>query len=182
MTFHIDRFFALFFLSLPLFSQAGERFSAREAIPEADTISFGDKGPVSIAQDDSLMLRQIFDSDTFEGISEIDMAAPDILAVPDSVIQHRLKVLDARSPLSLEFNPEVRAYINLYLGQRRELVARLVGLSMYYYEIFESILDRYEIPLELKHLTIVESALNPKARSRAGATGLWQFMYSTGKM
>lgn len=109
MTFHIDRFFALFFLSLPLFSQAGERFSAREAIPEADTISFGDKGPVSIAQDDSLMLRQIFDSDTFEGISEIDMAAPDILAVPDSVIQHRLKVLDARSPLSLEFNPEVRA-------------------------------------------------------------------------
>lgn len=182
MTFHIDRFFALVFLSLPLFSQAGERFPARETPPEADTIAFGDKGPVSIAQDDSLMLRQIFESDTFEGISEIDMATPDILAVPDSVIQHRLKVLDARSPLSLEFNPEVRAYINLYLGKRRELVARMVGLSMYYYEIFESILDRYEIPLELKHLTIVESALNPKARSRAGATGLWQFMYSTGKM
>ena len=59
---------------------------------------------------------------------------------------------------------------------------RLMALSDYYFPLFEKELDRYNIPLEIKYLAIVESALNPRARSRVGATGLWQFMYPTGKM
>ena len=102
--------------------------------------------------------------------------------IPDSVIIRRLRILDARSPFSLEFNPEVRKYINMYLGQRKALVARMVGLSLYYYDLFDNVLDRYGIPLELKHLVVIESAMNPKARSRVGASGLWQFMYGTGRM
>ena len=161
---------------------AGPRMSDPQIPPAADTVNFRDKGPVSLSQDDPALLKEVFESDTFDKIADIDMASQDVQLVPDSVIKRRLEALDARSPLSLEFNPEVRSYINMYLGKRRELVARMAGLSMYYYDLFESILDRYDIPLELKHLTIVESALNPKARSRVGATGLWQFMYGTGRM
>ena len=57
----------------------------------------------------------------------------------------------------------------------------MLGLSEYYFPMFEEALDRYDLPLELKYLPIIESALNPKALSRAGACGLWQFMYGTGK-
>ena len=141
-----------------------------------------DSIPDASQEDDPVLLREIFASDTFDKIADIAMIAPEVQTVPDSVIRRRLAALDARTPLSLEFNPEVRTYINMYLGKRREMVARMVGLSMYYYELFEGILDRHQVPLELKHLTVVESALNPKARSRVGATGLWQFMLGTGRM
>jgi len=57
-----------------------------------------------------------------------------------------------------------------------------MGLSKFYFPMFEATLDKYDVPLEMKYLALVESALNPRAKSRAGATGLWQFMYSTGKM
>ena len=57
----------------------------------------------------------------------------------------------------------------------------MMGVAQLYYPMFEEVLDRYNIPLELKHLAVIESALIPYARSRAGATGLWQFMYPTGK-
>ncbi len=105
--------------------------------------------------------------------------APDF---PDSVYQQRLADLDALSPLALDFNNYVKAYIDVYGKKRREQVSRMLGLSQYYFPMFEEALDRHNMPLELKYLAIVESALNPKARSRVGATGLWQFMYATGKM
>jgi len=57
----------------------------------------------------------------------------------------------------------------------------MLGLSAYYFPIFEETLDRYNMPLELKYLPIIESALNPRAMSRVGANGLWQFMYGTGR-
>ncbi len=153
-----------------------------EIPPVVDTIDTKDRGVINLVKNDTTLLKEIFQSDTFDKIADIDMASSDVQAIPDSIIKRRLAALDARSPLSLEFNPEVRTYINMYLGKRRALVSRMVGLSMYYYDMFESVLDRYDIPLELKHLTIIESALNPKARSRVGATGLWQFMYSTGRL
>ena len=61
-------------------------------------------------------------------------------------------------------------------------MGRLMALSDYYFPMFEETLDRHNLPLEMKYLAIVESALNPRAQSRVGATGLWQFMFSTGKM
>lgn len=100
----------------------------------------------------------------------------------DFVYESRLAKLDANSPFDLVYNPHVKGFIELYAVRKRELVSRVMGLSQLYYPMFEEIFDKHNIPLELKHLAVIESALNPCARSRCGATGLWQFMYPTGKM
>ncbi|MBN8703265.1 MAG: transglycosylase SLT domain-containing protein [Bacteroidetes bacterium] len=98
------------------------------------------------------------------------------------VYEARLAKLDAQSPFDLQYNPAVKGYIELYTVRKRELVSRIMALSQLYYPIFEQALDRHNMPLELKHLAVIESALNPVAKSRAAACGLWQFMYYTGKM
>jgi membrane-bound lytic murein transglycosylase D len=81
----------------------------------------------------------------------------------------------------MTFNAEVRSYIRMYLNRMRGRLDVMLTLSEFYYPIFEEALARYDVPEELKHLTIVESAMNPLATSRVGAAGLWQFMYTTGK-
>ena len=97
------------------------------------------------------------------------------------LIQARLKILNEKSPIDLVYNKAVENSINSYLKKNKKLVSRMVGLAPQYFPMFESCLDKYDIPLEFKYLAIVESALNPRARSRSGAKGLWQFMYATGK-
>lgn len=100
----------------------------------------------------------------------------------DSVYYDRLRKLDAATPINLTYNQYVRDYIDLYANKKRALTERVMGLAKIYFPMFEEQLDKFDMPLELKYLAIVESALNPEARSRVGATGLWQFMYGTGKM
>src|ERR1051326_8525231 len=108
--------------------------------------------------------------------------APDSIPVYDeATIASRLAKLDAQSPFDLVYNADVKKYINMYLN-RRQLVSRMLGLSQLYFPLFEQQLDKHNMPLELKYLAVIESALNPTIRSRAGAVGLWQFMYSTGKL
>jgi membrane-bound lytic murein transglycosylase D len=94
----------------------------------------------------------------------------------------RLDYLDQQTPFSLTYNTPVHKFIELYALRRRDQVSRMLGLAEMYFPLFEEILDKYDMPLELKYLAVVESALNPSAGSRAGAKGLWQFMYRTGKM
>ncbi|MEM0999694.1 MAG: LysM peptidoglycan-binding domain-containing protein [Bacteroidota bacterium] len=96
------------------------------------------------------------------------------------VVAQRLK--DIGSPIEMPYNQYVMAYINLYTLQRREQVERMLGLSELYFPIIEQELDRMGLPMELKYLPVVESALNPHAVSRVGATGLWQFMLATGRL
>lgn len=98
----------------------------------------------------------------------------------DSILEYQLGHI--ASPFSLDYNDRVKAFINLYINKRHSQLSYMLGLSDYYFPMFEEIFDRYNIPLELKYLAIIESALNPRAVSSAGATGLWQFMYSTGKI
>ena len=83
--------------------------------------------------------------------------------------------------MEMPYNRIVRSYIDMYINKRRKLVEYMLGLGNFYFPIFEEILDKYEMPLELKYLPIIESALKPTARSRMGATGLWQFMLPTAK-
>lgn len=100
----------------------------------------------------------------------------------DLVYEARLAMLDVKTPFDLVYNNAVKAYISLYADKRRNLVSRLLGMSQIYFPMFEEKLSKYNLPLELKYLAIVESALNPIAVSKSGAAGLWQFMYPTGKM
>ena len=101
---------------------------------------------------------------------------------PDSVYYYRMQRLDIGSPIDLTYNSYVRMFIDMYANKKRGTTARVLGLAQMYFPMFEQQLDKFNVPLELKYLAIVESALNAKARSRVGAGGLWQFMYYTGKV
>ncbi|MDO9634565.1 MAG: transglycosylase SLT domain-containing protein [Paludibacter sp.] len=100
--------------------------------------------------------------------------------VPDSVIRLRLRLMPC--VMEMPFNNHVRSFIDLYTVRRRTQVSYLLGLGDYYFRLFEQVLDKNKLPLELKYLPVIESALNPVAISRVGAAGLWQFMAATGKM
>lgn len=103
-----------------------------------------------------------------------------INSLPDSIYVKRLQNID--SFMELSFNPTVKNFIELYTQRRRSLTEMMLGLSSYYFPMFEEQLEKYNLPMELKYLPVIESALNPTARSRANAVGLWQFMFGTGKM
>ena len=100
--------------------------------------------------------------------------------LPDSVYISRLQNLDSYIPLP--YNESVKKFINFYFNRRRGMVTIMMGLTNYYFPLFEEALARYDLPAELKYLPIIESALNPRIVSRAGASGLWQFMHGTAKM
>ena len=97
------------------------------------------------------------------------------------LLKKRLAKMDAKSPFNIEYNPALENTIKAFLKNRPKAFERLMAVSEYYFPMFEEHLAKYNIPLELKYLAIVESALNPRAKSRVGASGLWQFMYPTGK-
>lgn len=146
-----------------------------------------------IAQDDPVaaMLDSLATQKMFESAfskpnhpkhNRYKFAEDSVPVYDDYTYQARLARLDAVSPFDLVYNEHVRAFINMYTVRKRESVSRMMGMAQLYYPMFEEVLDKYNIPLELKHLAVIESALIPYARSRAGATGLWQFMYPTARM
>lgn len=106
-------------------------------------------------------------------------ADPVIAGVPDGVFIDRLQAM--MSPIPMVYNDQVRKFIELYVVRRRDLVQRMLSLKEYYFPIFESVLEEHGMPQELKYMSVIESALNPNALSRVGASGLWQFMLYTGK-
>lgn len=115
-------------------------------------------------------------------LDSTELAEADTLneILPDSVYIQRLQSL--QSAVSLSYNITVRNFINMYTNRRPQQVSVMLGLANYYFPIFEEALAKYNLPMELKYLPIIESALNPGANSSASAVGLWQFMYSTGRM
>lgn len=135
---------------------------------------------------DSLASKKIFEKaflkPVFPKNNKYHFTPDSVPRYDDYVYQSRLAKLDANSPFDLVYNHHVKGFIELYTVRKRESVSRMMGVAQLYYPMFEEVFDRYNIPLELKHLAVIESALIPYAKSRAGATGLWQFMYPTGKM
>ncbi|MET0945590.1 MAG: LysM peptidoglycan-binding domain-containing protein [Flavobacterium sp.] len=101
--------------------------------------------------------------------------------LPTELLKQRLQAMNEKSPFNIEYNQGLENIIKSFLKNRKKSISRLMALSEYYFPIFEETFAKQNIPLEIKYLAIVESALNPKAVSRMGATGLWQFMYGTGK-
>ncbi len=124
-------------------------------------------------------VQQSVDSSNLLAGIEPDSTVP-LINIPDSIYIKRLSKIN--SVIDLPYNSIVKSYISMYTQNKKELVGVMIGLSDYYFPIFEEVLDLYQLPQEFRFLPIIESALNPRAVSRAGATGLWQFMYGTGRM
>lgn len=101
--------------------------------------------------------------------------------LPTDTLKKRLAILDAKTPFNIAYNPALESVIKGYLKNRKRSTETLISRSRYYFPMFEEILDKHNLPLEIKYLAVVESALKPQAKSRVGATGLWQFMFSTGR-
>lgn len=100
----------------------------------------------------------------------------------DSVYISRLESLDAKTIIDIEINPAVLSTVKYFVSKRRTFTAVCLGRSKLYFPMYEMYLDKYDIPIELKYLSVIESGLRPTVKSGAGATGLWQFMYPTGRM
>ncbi len=135
---------------------------------------------------DSLWMKELYDSAGLydEMYEEVTNLAPSEVAfnLDTEVLKERLQVLNQKTPLNITYNPALENVIKSFLIRKKDLMERMLTASQFYFPMFEQELDNYNIPLEIKYLSIVESALNPRARSRVGATGLWQFMYGTGRM
>jgi len=100
----------------------------------------------------------------------------------DLEYEYYIAELDKATPLDLTYNQHVRRYIDIFTLERRAQVERFMGLAEWYFPIFEDYLQRYDLPLELKYLAVIESGLDPLARSSSHAIGLWQFLHGTAQM
>ena len=115
-------------------------------------------------------------------VAGTDIAAADsiIAEFTDSVYKDRIGRIN--SVILLPYNNIIRSHIHVYTQRKVDRFQVMLGLQDYYFPMIEDIFDYYGLPVELKYMAVIESALNPNAVSRVGATGLWQFMYSTGRM
>ncbi len=206
----ISRFFILFTLTISSigFSQTTDSNAIKNStqLSREKTMLLDDKKldiqPLVIVKD-SLPKQQVFDEtalneidekwleelyshalfDTiYNSVTELNYNPIDYPELPTEILKSRLKELNAKTPFNVAYNPALESVIKSYLKHRRKHLQKLMMLSSFYFPLFEQELDNQNIPLEIKYLAIVESALKPKAKSRVGATGLWQFMFSTGKM
>lgn len=141
------------------------------------------------ARYDSLWMRELYSyAALFDDMyDEVSTMPTDTVVIPAKTVsteelKERLAILDQKTPFNIAYNPSLENVINSFLVRRKDLMERMLTASQFYFPMFEQALDKYNLPLEIKYLAIIESALNPRARSRVGATGLWQFMYGTGKM
>lgn len=134
---------------------------------------------------DSLWMKEMVSLDLYDDlttdIKNINVDEKVDYELPTELLKERLKKMDEKSPFNIEYNVGLENVIKSFLKNRKKAFERLMGISQFYFPMFEESLSAQNIPLEIKYLSVVESALNPRAVSRVGATGLWQFMYQTGK-
>jgi membrane-bound lytic murein transglycosylase D len=134
---------------------------------------------------DSLWMKELSNLELYNDLS-VDIKNINIdkkvdFELPTELLKSRLALMDAKSPFNIEYNQGLENIIKSFLKNRKKSFERLMAISEFYFPMFEEAMARQNVPLEIKYLAVVESALNPKAVSRVGATGLWQFMFQTGK-
>ncbi|MBW1293872.1 LysM peptidoglycan-binding domain-containing protein [Aquimarina litoralis] len=151
-----------------------------------DSVVYAIEDHPQLAKLDSIWKQELYNSSLFDtiykSVTELTYEPVEYVDLPTDTLKARLAELNARTPFNVEYNPSLESVIKRYLKNRHEHLERLMALSEFYFPLFEQELDNQNIPLEIKYLAIVESALKPRAKSRVGATGLWQFMFGTGKM
>jgi len=176
-------FFLVLLISTTIVGQTKKDTIVADTIKPKNTKDFfSDK---DLRKIDSLVLETQYKSPLSDNINYvingIALVEKSANKIPTNVLKERLKHLDNTTPFFIEYNPILENVINSYLKYRKKYYPKLMSKAEYYFPMFEKYLDQFDIPLEMKYLAIVESTLNPKARSRVGARGLWQFMYLTGK-
>lgn len=177
------------FFSLTVFAQDVVRADI-EIKPEVK-ISYLDSIKNSFKKDnlairvDSLWMKELTSLDIYDDLSKdiqnINTDKNVDVELPTELLKQRLQAMNEKSPFGIEYNQGLENIIKSFLKNRKKSFSRLMALSEYYFPIFEEAFAKQNVPLEIKYLAVVESALNPKAVSKMGATGLWQFMYGTGK-
>ncbi len=130
---------------------------------------------------EELYSNSLYDT-IYDTVANLSFETVDYPELPTDLLKQRLDELSAKTPFNVAYNPSLENVIKSYLKNRRKTFQRLINLSAFYFPMFNQELDKHDLPLEIKYLAIVESALKPRAKSRVGATGLWQFMFTTGKM
>ncbi len=141
-----------------------------------------------LAEIDSIWIDNLYKSSLIDSVftsinkPEEEHAFVAFKELSTDTLKARLKVLNEKTPFNIEYNIELERIIKSYLKYRKKYYPQMMARAEYYFPFFEEQLAKYEIPLEIKYLAIVESALKPRAKSRVGATGLWQFMYQTGQL
>ena len=177
-------------LSISMFSQ---KFVENKGLAKTETPNFYlDSIKKTFVKDDmascvdSLWLKELANLDIYNDISDdiknINIDEKVDYELPTELLKERLAAMDAKSPFNIEYNQGLENIIKSFLKNRKKSFGRLMAISEYYFPMFEEALAKQNVPLEIKYLAVVESALNPKAVSKMGATGLWQFMYQTGKL
>ena len=184
---HILPFFLL--LSFSLFAQ--ETVEKTTPLKQEIKLTYLDSIKKTFVKDDlaacvdSLWLKELTNLDIYSNLTEdiqtINIDEKVDYELPTDLLKARLQEMDEKSPFHIEYNQGLENIIKSFLKNRKRSFERLMAVSEFYFPLFEEAFDKQNVPLEIKYLAVVESALNPKAVSRVGATGLWQFMYQTGK-
>ena len=184
---HILPFFLL--LSFSLFAQ--ETVEKTTPLKPEIKLTYLDSIKKTFVKDDlaacvdSLWLKELTNLDIYSNLTEdiqtINIDEKVDYELPTDLLKARLQEMDEKSPFHIEYNQGLENIIKSFLKNRKRSFERLMAVSEFYFPLFEEAFDKQNVPLEIKYLAVVESALNPKAVSRVGATGLWQFMYQTGK-
>lgn len=147
-----------------------------------DTV-VGDQMINAIEQSLNLYYAEHSTSSNYDSIiAALNYESTDMPEFSDSVYCERLNVMNEMSPFQLECNEQTLQTIQFFVKKRRGFARVVLGRSELYFDMFEEKLAEYDLPIELKYLAVIESGLRPQVKSRAGALGLWQFMYRTGKM
>lgn len=176
--------FSSFFVLLALHISASDTDSLKKVASNEQNLILQDD-PILASMDSMMAMKHLAsygEEFRFFDSAEVHSCFEKSSELTEALLKERLNVLDGQTPFELIYNSRVHAFINLYINKRPQVSTKVLGLSALYFPMFEEALDRNNLPKEFKYLAIVESALNPTARSRAGALGLWQFMYGTGKI
>jgi membrane-bound lytic murein transglycosylase D len=182
-------FALLFSFACPLFAQQSQDVTASTS--QGAPLSYLDSLKTTFVKDDmalcvdSLWMNELNNLNLYDemalAIEEDDKQEMVDYDLSTDLLKERLQAMNAKSPFRIEYHSSLENVIKSYLKYRKKSMSRLMAISQYYFPIFEEAFAQKNIPLEIKYLAVVESALNPRAVSRVGASGLWQFMYQTGK-
>ena len=135
---------------------------------------------ITLSPNDSKIIKNLISTDTSFIGGELNLQTEILKFNPNLIYKYRLDSISSNIPL--DYNSYVQSYIDAFTTKRKTEIGKMLGLGNYYFPIFEKALAAYKVPQEFKYLPIIESSMNPMAVSRSGATGLWQFMYTTGKV